>query len=452
MEQIKTPELIKGGKNTIFLILGLINFFIYSLFFGLEFFQISISKFIGFSSENTTYLVSVFLLLLSLIVYIAAYKQVINKNISVKIIFLFFLAFNVICLFITPKTSVDLYCYIGQGRVLSAHQANPYIIAYNAFPNDALYNRLNTHWARTPSPYGPLFLLIAGGLSYLSGNNALIAVFIFKLFFLIINCLIFYLIYKIFNKASLLFLYSWNPLIIFEFIINGHNDILTILFLVACLYFFFKKPSSVKNYCLAGFFLLVSGSIKYLTWLLIPILYAIIIKNLDSKQRIKFLAIMIPATFIVPLIFYIPFWLGHGLFSFFPDYILPAILSSSDIRQTSDNYFHLIIAGLFYNSNLTNNFRAITKIGRLVFLSSYIYVIFRLIKDFYKLQETDFLKYACIVLFCLFFFFLTFIFPWYLANLLVLLMLYLNSGQFSKYNRFIFYFTAFSILYYIVIR
>ena len=56
-----------------------------------------------------------------------------------------------------PRHSRDVFSYSMYGRIVSAHDANPYADVPSKFREDPLFARVGKHWNGTPSRYGPLF-------------------------------------------------------------------------------------------------------------------------------------------------------------------------------------------------------------------------------------------------------------------------------------------------------
>jgi len=137
-----------------------------------------------------------------------------------------------------PANSTDILMYIAYGRIASVHGANPYLHTY-AEISDSF--RVYT-WGNFPLPYGPtaLPLLMAAGM--LSQLSVVGTVYALKLVWLLVhgaNCWLLYGLLRTWRpKATLygLFLFGFNPLVLLELIINGHNDGLMILFCLGAIY------------------------------------------------------------------------------------------------------------------------------------------------------------------------------------------------------------------------
>ena len=137
--------------------------------------------------------------------------------------------FSFLLLLTIPLTSRDLFYYISCGRTLGIYGANPYRVAPSAFPNDPLFQY--TNWPDYTSPYGPIWLLLSGGIARIANGDLFWSVYLFKLVafvgYLACGGLI-WAILRARGRAPLAgtVLWLWNPLVLFEFSGTGHNDVL----------------------------------------------------------------------------------------------------------------------------------------------------------------------------------------------------------------------------------
>ena len=137
-------------------------------------------------------------------------------------------------LLVYPINATDVFRYVVRGRIASTHAANPYLDPPSVFIGDP-FIPLTGEWAGETSPYGPLWEIVAAGLTAVSGDNLLAGVLLFKglalAAFLITGVLIWQLMPDE-RRPSYLLLWVWNPALLLTFVANGHNDALMILWLV----------------------------------------------------------------------------------------------------------------------------------------------------------------------------------------------------------------------------
>jgi alpha-1,6-mannosyltransferase len=129
-----------------------------------------------------------------------------------------------------PATAADVFGYIAHGRLFWLHQSNPFIIAPDAFPNDAIIPFLA--YPDEPSQYGPLWVLLGGAFAGLARGDLLTEVLLYKAVAALAHlgggALIYAIARRLSGCATLAsasaYLYVWNPLLLWEMVGNAHND------------------------------------------------------------------------------------------------------------------------------------------------------------------------------------------------------------------------------------
>ncbi len=443
--------MLKNNTAKKFIILGILTEIIYLSFYFIE----PLRKYLGNQSITLSYpcsylfLIVIELLLLALALYILSFRQVAKNNINFKKIFIFFIIFNLTLLFVWPIGSIDIFSYIGWSRVLSEHHANPYLTPYSAFTNDGFYQQINNRWLSQPTPYGPLFTIISSALTFLGNNSLLLSLFLFKLFFVIINILNCCLVHKTFQNNKATFLYAWNPFILYEFSINGHSDVLTIFFLLISLYFLLGRQSNLTNHLLCWVFLLLSVLIKYMTLVLLPIVFLIILfKIRQKKEKLLFFLISVIISVIILLVLFLPFCANSNMFStviyyiFFPvNEIMPA--GPAPI-------LNIILSVLPYYLKMNYHFWA-SAISKSIFIVFYYIILIKLFAEHNNINKKNIIKYIGLAFLIFLITFPTWVLPWYYTLLIVLIIYYSAINQYL-YNKFIYGITLLGILYYIVQR
>ena len=166
-----------------------------------------------------------------------------------------------ILLFAYPFLSHDLFNYLFDAKIFTFYHQNPYLKEALNFPSDPWIRFM--HWTNRTYPYGPSFLLLTLIPSFLSFGKFLLSFLFYKM----LVVLIFIWATASLNKVNKMWamIFATNPLVIFEGIINGHNDMIAMsLALIAIIYL-----SKNKN-IFAKILLLLSGGIKYVTF---PLLF-----------------------------------------------------------------------------------------------------------------------------------------------------------------------------------
>lgn len=249
----------------------------------------------------------VFVLLFSTLVILYFY---ILKNINkifrnAKTLMIFIVIIAILFSIIIPQTSMDVYSYIGNGWVESHYNENPYYtpiwdIVQQEGNVSQMFIKVARCWVEETVVYGPAWSLICKTLTSFCGGNIDVALIIFKItsFLVFLGCLI--LIYKITNKKLYVAMFALNPLILFEGLSNVHNDLFLVFFMLAGIYFIYKK----KNLYIAVACIAVATAIKYLSILILPFLVIYYLKNENIKTRIVKTLLCVIEFILIIVVFY----------------------------------------------------------------------------------------------------------------------------------------------------
>ncbi|MDA8290260.1 MAG: polyprenol phosphomannose-dependent alpha 1,6 mannosyltransferase MptB [Actinomycetota bacterium] len=139
-------------------------------------------------------------------------------------------------LFVAPLFSRDLYSYAAQGEMMS-HHINPYTYGPAVLGQGPFVGLVDTMWQNVGSPYGPVFLSIAGWIVSVTGHNDLMAVEGLRLVALLGTVAFAWavpVIARSFGRdgAVAFALAALNPLMLLHLVGGGHNDALMLGFLV----------------------------------------------------------------------------------------------------------------------------------------------------------------------------------------------------------------------------
>jgi alpha-1,6-mannosyltransferase len=131
----------------------------------------------------------------------------------------------------------DVYSYIAQGA-LALHGYNPYTVGPNALDSAEIVQSVHHFWISTPAPYGPLFILLAKGVVWITGSNVLAAVLLIRLVQLAgLGLLLWALPGLVRHLGGRLPVALWlvvaGPMTVVHLIGGPHNDLLMIGFLAA---------------------------------------------------------------------------------------------------------------------------------------------------------------------------------------------------------------------------
>jgi hypothetical protein len=198
-----------------------------------------------------------------------------------------------------PFDSTDMYAYIHTGW-LQHYGLNPYISIGAEVPGWQSQQDFSIIYAYEPSIYGFLFTWICKTFCQLGHGSLLWTLLLFKsanFFAFGLSGTLLYALAKILKIARphlSLYLFLWNPLILLEFIGNGHNDILMIMFLLLALYLV-----AMDRWLWVFPVLLCSVMIKFTSVILVPFVFLYCIK---SRRLLPAVAGFVPACVILWLI------------------------------------------------------------------------------------------------------------------------------------------------------
>jgi 4-amino-4-deoxy-L-arabinose transferase-like glycosyltransferase len=180
-------------------------------------------------------------------------------------VFLFPLLFGAIMVWMQPVTTTDLYGYVARGYLYAQLHQNPMITKATLLPGGLSVDR-------PPSPYGPAWMVVTALVSEVAGNNLLANMLLFKLIGLVgvaaAIWLVDYLARKLYpeRRLRILVLFAWCPLLIFDSIGNGHNDIIMMVCVLAAFALMLNRRARV-----AFAFLALGALVKYVSAVFIPL-------------------------------------------------------------------------------------------------------------------------------------------------------------------------------------
>jgi hypothetical protein len=139
-------------------------------------------------------------------------------------------------LFVAPLFSRDLYSYAAQGWMMS-HHINPYTYGPSVVGQGPFVGLVDAMWRNVGSPYGPVFLEIAGWVVSATGHNELLSVEGLRLVALVGTVAFAWAVPDIARSfgrdgATAFALAALNPLVLLHLVGGGHNDALMLGFLV----------------------------------------------------------------------------------------------------------------------------------------------------------------------------------------------------------------------------
>jgi putative effector of murein hydrolase LrgA (UPF0299 family) len=244
--------------------------------------------------------------------YLAAW-QITRRTSSRSVWFIIIggaMIFVVIALFMYPYDAADIFDNIMHGRILSVYGANPFREVAVQFPADPFLPYVA--WRKSISAYGPGWEIVAGLSARLAGNDLLTNVFIFKLVLagFMAGCAgwIAAILRRVAPDRVLagVTLFLWNPVVIYETIGQGHNDVAMLFWMLLAVWLLLQR-----RYTLTIVALLIGALFKYIPLLFIPIAVAIALRDLgQTRSRLRYLSVTALVSIALVVLAYAPFWNG----------------------------------------------------------------------------------------------------------------------------------------------
>lgn len=171
---------------------------------------------------------------------------------------------SAILIWMQPVTTTDLYGYVARGYLFTYQHLNPMTNPAFLLPGDLLVSR-------PAAPYGPAWLLLCAAFAALANQNLLVNLLLFKVVGALGVCVSVVLVWALARKlypqraTRIIVFFGWSPLLLFEAVGNGHNDIVMMVCVLAALVLMRHR------YARTAFALLVLGAlIKYVAIIMIP--------------------------------------------------------------------------------------------------------------------------------------------------------------------------------------
>ena len=215
-------------------------------------------------------------------------------------------------LFAYPINATDVYRYVIRGRVASVYGQSPFVAPPSTFIGDP-FMPLAGEWAGETSPYGPLWEIVAAGVTAISGDNLLLGVWLFKLLalvcFLAGAAVIWAAADERPGRAAAALLWAWNPALLLTFALNGHNDALMLLWLLLG-YWVGRRGRPA-----AGFLLMCLAALtKPVAALVLPVFFIAAWRALsDGRARARFTLIAVGGAAALTWLAFLP-WAAPGRF------------------------------------------------------------------------------------------------------------------------------------------
>jgi alpha-1,6-mannosyltransferase len=255
-----------------------------------------------------------------------------------------------------PALAADVFGYLMYGRIVSEYGGNPYIDTAAAFPSDAYVRPVGGDWKDYPAPYGPLWVWVPAVVTWLAGDQPLVALLSIKMIVVAAHLGVALLVWMLTHEISgserkaawALLAYGWSPLAITHFALDAHNDAPMLFFLLLALWFMRRQRPDLAFPALT-----LSILVKFVPLLLAPLFL------LGARRQPLRAAIGFAASMLLVMVAYAPLWDGRDT--------LDAIREQSELMTSSP----LSLLHFYVNDDL------IRPLSLVVFGLGYLLVLWR---------------------------------------------------------------------------
>lgn len=234
------------------------------------------------------------------------------------VVFLGAALFALTLLFLPRLLSKDLFDYMAHARVLTEHQANPFVVPAAEFPPDRFTEAMG--WAGATPLYGPAWASLVALLALAGGGDFLRTVVVFKLFFILAHLANGWLVLDVARRWSsglsspdapghplrpirAAAFYLWNPLVLTQTAGDAHNDVVVLLCILLSIWLMQRGEELLGAACAA-----LSVMVKYLTAPIVLLLAIHRWRQAGTKRAVLFVA----ACAVVAALAYGPYLAGFG--------------------------------------------------------------------------------------------------------------------------------------------
>ncbi|HJT57107.1 MAG TPA: hypothetical protein VJ761_11480 [Ktedonobacteraceae bacterium] len=353
------------------------------------------------SQVNTNYLEFLILIALAFAIYGLCYLFIRHQAPAHKhrqtlwLIWIGTIAAGLIYVFTPAMLSHDILVYASYSRVLVVYHANPYFVPLSAYPHDPFYPM--NYWSYAIAAYGPVWLGICAFWGLLAGSQPLGYALAFRLLALAAHLINIWLVtttLRTMEQSSRTvalgaLLYAWNPLVLLESSLGGHNDVFMVTFILAGILLAVRADrqgllTTPRGYLPSIIAFTLATLIKFTTLPLIVLFILLLACRVlhpanSTLQSIRetfahrwkptLLTILFAglASALVALAFYGPFWIGHSVQAIVSSFTSPpsALYAENSIlrailawQQTNSLPAHTIgntLLSILANHNLWND-------------------------------------------------------------------------------------------------
>jgi alpha-1,6-mannosyltransferase len=161
-------------------------------------------------------------------------------TVSLRTVVILAIAAHAIVLLLPLLVSRDVYSYVAYGNIAGLHHANPYVQTPADFPHDAVAMLVGPKWFSAPAVYGPMFTAYASIVVRVAHNlETQVEVFRWTAALASLGTigLIATTVRRVWpsRAAFAVAAFGLNPVVLFQSVASGHNDLLVALAIAGAL-------------------------------------------------------------------------------------------------------------------------------------------------------------------------------------------------------------------------
>lgn len=183
-----------------------------------------------------------------------------------------------------PLFSDDAYDYAASGA-LQTHGLDPYLVGPHSLGASRVAGVVSPAWSRTPTPYGPGFLLITRAISAVAGAHDIVAVTLLRVLAVIAVAVLAWvsvLLARSLGRRSTPVLWAVvaNPLVLTAYVGGAHNDAMMMAMVVAA-FLLHRRGHTVAALALT----VLAAELKVIAVIATAVLLADLLRGRDRPGR-----------------------------------------------------------------------------------------------------------------------------------------------------------------------
>ncbi len=235
------------------------------------------------------------------------------------------LSYAVMLVFAHPIGANDVYDYVFRGRLWGHYNFNPLTVTALQVSEDAWFPYLV--WIWQGSPYGPLWAMASLWLYQLAGASLLLNLIAYKAAMGVCIVVTTVIVYDLLRERGIgvalsgAVLFAWNPLLLFEGVVNAHNDALLMTFIVLALWLQRRQRITSALVCVTLAALVkITAAVWWPLLLLSGLRESIVFTAETPRRRVFFLLFShgfraSVVCLLLVVLLYAPFWDGANTFA-----------------------------------------------------------------------------------------------------------------------------------------